>query len=285
MTATVEDIQRLVGRCLLCFQYIELLGKSLWLNSAHSVYLDEDGQPQEVRRNGIEGDPLGKVIEKLKQDFLRPESSEDEAIRGQYESDGKRVAVHFVRSITMSEENLQACVADIEEVRVLRNEIVHQLLERFDLATEAGQGSAAVYLEQGLAKGKALAGRMGQWQESGRQAAQAHLDFFATPQGQLFLNFGVRPECKSEWDGTKIVAELRHAERDLAVNGWVCLEAAKNWIVERDPLQSPETYGCRSWQEMVQASGSFKIERIPSDKERKSGRRYCSHPEKALPSV
>jgi hypothetical protein len=70
---------------------------------------------------------------------------------------------------------------------------------------------------------------------------------------------------------TGIVSVLREASTLLAEEGWTSLEAAQAWVQSKYPEQTPEKYGCRSWQHVLHESKLFDLTYRVSAEGRKLG--------------
>ena len=77
---------------------------------------------------------------------------------------------------------------------------------------------------------------------------------------QNLVVHGIAPDGTVDWPYAGIVRALREAADALAVDGWVLLDDAVSWIVERHTEQVPEKYGCRSWPQVLHESRLFRLE-------------------------
>jgi hypothetical protein len=65
---------------------------------------------------------------------------------------------------------------------------------------------------------------------------------------------------KIPWPQTQIVAALRDALTELAVDGWMPVTEAAHWLTQHHPDEIPGKYSCRGWPHLLHQTGLFQIE-------------------------
>jgi len=71
---------------------------------------------------------------------------------------------------------------------------------------------------------------------------------------------GIAPHGTFDWPNTGVVRVLREAAEGRAKDGWIRLDEARAWIVERHPEQVPQKYGCRTGPQVLSESRCFRLE-------------------------
>jgi hypothetical protein len=133
----------------------------------------------------------------------------------------------------------------------LRNELVHHFSERHDLWSTDGCRNALQVLTENRATIKRHHESLRAWANRLDSQRRAALDLVKSDVFRDRVN-GISPT-------SSIVAVLRGASGDLAIEGWTRLAEATRWIAERHPHETPKRYGCRRWQQVVHEAGVFEL--------------------------
>ncbi|NKI93504.1 OST-HTH/LOTUS domain-containing protein [Rhizobacter sp. SG703] len=172
-----------------------------------------------------------------------------------------RISMSFQFRMEMAEERRAEVKAAIDDLVLMRNELVHHLIERFDVWTDVGCVAAVEHLNRSYERIDRHYEELRKWAES-MDDARTHATSFA--QSEVFLDMvlnGIAPDGTSDWPHTGIVRVLREAARaSAAAGGWTKLADATAWIAEHHPEQMPHRYGCRSWPQVLSESRSFRLE-------------------------
>ena len=142
----------------------------------------------------------------------------------------------------------------------MRNDLVHHLIEQFDVWTDAGCAAAMEHLDGCYGRIDAHYKELRQWVET---MDQARTDAAAFVQSDAFKDLivnGIAPDGTFDWPHTGIVRTLREVAEGRANGGWVRLDEARAWIAERHPEQVPQKYGCRTWRQVFSESRCFRLE-------------------------
>lgn len=266
-SARLAELQRAaqhkLGGCLLRLQQYERLLKAMVANT------DLAGEPaqlqavRDVRVASVHKTTLGGLVSLFTGGYLR---AEDEPVPAQ-ETDDKspvdRLCFSFQQRMEMSAERLEAITAELKELVDLRNELVHHLLERFDLGQLDRCEAAVAYLDESRATIDRHYQTLRTWAEHMDKARALAASFMQSDAFNDFLINGIAPDGQVHWPISGIVSSLREAEQALAPTGgqahWVELNAAIDWITKQHPDQTPKRYGCSSWRQVLHESREFEV--------------------------
>lgn len=137
LRAAAQDVQRLLGRCILRLQIYERLLKAIL---THSEIGGEEGNPRTIQAERAERYSR-KMLGQLVGEFLG-----SHLVRGQEEGSedalpdlpGTGTAMRIRFGLGMSAEELVRLEADLGALVRLRNDLVHHFSERHDLWTVEG---------------------------------------------------------------------------------------------------------------------------------------------------
>lgn len=125
--------QHKLGDCLLRLQQYEQLLKAIVANT------DLAGEPaqlqalRDARVASVHRTTLGGLVSLFTGGYLRAEGESAPAQETGDKSPGDRFWFSFQQRMEIDAERLEAIMAELKELVELRNELVHHLLERFDL--------------------------------------------------------------------------------------------------------------------------------------------------------
>lgn len=254
-----------LGGCLLRLQQYELLLKALVANT------DLAGEPAQLQAlrdaqvASVHKTTLGGLVSLFTGGYMRAEDESAPAPETDDKAPGDKPWFSFQQSMTMSAERLEAITAELKELVDLRNELVHHLLERFDLGQLDRCEAAVAYLDYSRAIIDRRYQALRTWVEhmdNVRALAASFMD--SDTFKDMFIN-GIAPDGQVHWPASGIVSSLREAEQALAqgLSGgqaqWTELNAAIAWIARHHPDQSPKRYGCSSWRQVLHESREFEV--------------------------
>lgn len=256
-------VQHKLGGCLLRLQQYELLLKAMVTNT------DLAGEPaqlqalREARVASVHKTTLGGLVSLFTGGYLR---AEDESAPAQETDDkppGDRLWFSFQQRKVMSAERHAAITAELNELKDLRNELVHHLLERFDLGQLDRCEAAVAYLDESRATIDRHYLTLRSWAEHMDNARALAASFMNGDAFKDLLIDGIAPDGQVNWPVSGIVSSLREAEQALAPTGsqarWTELNAAIAWIGRQHPDQTPRRYGCSSWRQVLHESHEFEV--------------------------
>ncbi|MDM0043074.1 hypothetical protein QTH91_01135 [Variovorax dokdonensis] len=148
----------------------------------------------------------------------------------------------------------------------LRNDIVHNLLERFDLWLLEGCSAADAHLEQSYGLVDRHMDQLLAWARGMNEAAHATTSFMATSEYREAL-FAKEPETDGATDHAlselseywSVAERLKEAEAFLAVEG---SEEAMAFVARVDAEESPSRYRRKSWRQILSGCGILEMQRI-----------------------
>lgn len=252
-----------LGGCLLRLQQYELLLKAM---VANTDLAGEPAQLQAVRDAqvaSVHKTTLGGLVSLFTGGYLRLEGESPHETDDKAPSD--RVWFSIQQRMEVSAEHFEAITADLRELVDLRNELVHHLLERFDLGQLEPCEAALTYLEVSRATIDRHYQTLRTWAE---HMENVRVEFAAFVQSDSFedlLRDSIAPAAKVNWPTSGIVCSLRDAEQALAPSAgkecWTELNAAIAWINRQHPDQRPKRYGCSSWRQVLHESQQFEVKK------------------------
>jgi hypothetical protein len=254
-----REVQRLLGRCLLRIQQYEVLLKAMLAHHEVAGPVDTLDAQRTARADKLSDKSLGTLVKALFKTYVVPQGFERE-ILPEDKTPTDRVAVAFSFRMEMPPEHRCRTKAALEELVDLRNQVVHHLIERFDLRTEEGCVDAARHLEESCRRIDHHFLELAEWAKTMDEARTRAAEFAQSPEFRDILVNGVAPDGNFEWQHTGIVRVLRECTKELTASGWTRLDLARAWIADRHPEQVPEKYGCRTWPQVLSESRQFDLE-------------------------
>lgn len=254
-----SDVQRLLGRCMLRIQQYERVMKAIVALHELAGPVDTLEAQRSARIEKWSDKSLGTLVKTLFESYVVPQGYEREVL-----SDDKiatdRISFGFSFRMPMPEENWSRTKAAIEDLVNMRNDLVHHLIERFDLWTEEGCINAARHLQDCYGEIDRHYEELASWAKGMDEARSLAASFAQTPEFRNMLVNGIAPDGSFEWQDSGIVRALRHSVKALAVGGWTSLAKAQALIAATSPEQTPEKYGCRTWPQVLSESRLFDLE-------------------------
>lgn len=110
-------------------------------------------------------------------------------------------------------------MAAIEEMVSMRNNLVHHLIERFDVWTDEGCALASEHLSQCYDTIDVRYSELSQWAESMEDAKALSASITQSDTFRDLIVKGIAPDGRFDWSDTGIVRVLREAFADLAIDG------------------------------------------------------------------
>jgi hypothetical protein len=201
---------------------------------------------------------LGTLVKSLFESYAVPDGFERELLpEDKVPTDRISMAISY--RMTMAPERLAEARAQIEELVVMRNELVHHFIERFDLWSDPGCEAALRHLEHCYQRIDHHHNELVGWVKT-MDEARAHMAAFAETDvfHDMVVN-GIAPDGTFDWTHTGIVRVLREASEALSEGGLTRLDRARDWIAAHHPDQTPSKYGCRTWPQVLSESRLFEL--------------------------
>lgn len=271
-----REVQRLLGRCLLRIQQYERLMKGLL--AQHELAGSQEGlQDQRARRSEKFSDKtLGTLVKSLLETCVVPEGFERDLLP-QDRVPADRTLMAFSCRVSIEPGQWAQTRTAIEELVKLRNDLVHHLIERFDVWAEEGCIAAARHLQESYERIDRHCLQLQSWakgMEAARTAAASLIQSEAFH--DLWVN-GIAPDGSFEWPATGIVGALREGIQVLAGTGWARLDELRAWLAQHHPGQVPEKYACRTWPQVLSESRQFELQYRPGSADRRTAWVRCRH--------
>jgi hypothetical protein len=257
--ALQRDVQRLLGRCLLRMQQYEVLLKAMLAHQEVSGSIDTLDAQRAARAEKLADKSLGTLVKALFQTYVVPPGFERELLPKD-ETAADRMSVALSLRLEMSLENLDETKAAVKDLVELRNQLVHHLIERFDLFSELGCVDAVRHLEESYGRIDQHFLQLSGWAEASDKARAKAAQFTRSPEFRDMLVNGIAPDGTFDWAHTGIVRVLREAAKELATQGWTRLDSACTWIADKHPEQVPHKYGCWTWRQVLSESRQFELQ-------------------------
>ena len=258
------EVERGLGQCLLQLQRYELGLKHFLSVTVIKGNTDTLKDHQEARKNHFSNKTLGQLIGELTGEYLFTSSADenysspaDEPLKSPNLSE-----FHFRFSMPLTKERHETLRAELSETVLIRNELVHHFLERFNLKEFAGCHDAIRHLanvQQVVAQNFE---KLKEWDIARRSAAQQAVKFMQSDEFGSILSYGIYPGLPIVWRDTTAVQLLKHAETELCDDGWTDLEAALALIQQKRPDLGPKKYHCKTWRQLLTKSELFELRKI-----------------------
>lgn len=270
----LERIQRLLGRCMLRLQQYERLLKALWVDHEVAGPPAALQQIRTARSESLRKSPLGDVRKKLLGSFFRAENEtfEEDGDAGTPPTSSDGVHFSLRTQHVMPKEAYEQFVQNTESLVLMRNDLVHHLLDRYDLSQTDARLRCIAHLERCL-------DLIGERHEELLGVCHAHIEareaMAEWTKGEDFYNLmhhGISPDGSFDWRAAGIVGSLQEAAKTLSRgDGWTLLKDAIERIAVRNPNHVPDVYGCISWPHVLTQSRLFDLRYEVDDDGRKQG--------------
>lgn len=257
-TATQLDVERWLGRCLLGLQRYEHLLKQLLAN--HELAGSADGLEAQRAANfhKFSDKTLGTLVKSLFESYVVPEGFERALLSDRAQPvDGITMAVSY--RVEMPPARRAEVRAGIEELVLMRNELVHHFVEQFDLSSPGGCEAAVRHLEDSYQRIEGRRQDLLAWSKSMTEAGALMAAFAQTDTFHDVIVNGIAPDGSFDWADAGIVRVLREAAGVLSEGGWTRLDSACEWACQNHPDQAPGKYGCRTWPQVLHESRQFDL--------------------------
>lgn len=260
IAAPQREVQRLLGRCLIRVQQYEKLLKLVFAWQELSGTLQTLAGARDARLAETSDKTLGSLVGRLLGTCIVPEGNEPpDSIPDQSEAS---IHVRLRTHLAIQPDAYEALKVELRELVTLRNTLVHHFIEQHDIGTVEGclraQESLRSTYNEIDRHFKQLVTFAGHMDEAKQQLAR----LVQTPEFREMVINGIDPAGQVHWPIAGIVTALREAYRELAVDGWVNLDAAARWVSEHQPEQTPQKYGCSRWRHVIHESKQFELRRF-----------------------
>lgn len=266
-SSRLDELQRAVqhklGGCLLRLQQYEQLLKAMVANTELAGEPAQLQARRDARVASVHKTTLGALMSLFKGGYLRAGDESAPPAETDDKAPGDRLWFSFQQRLALSAERHEAITAELNELKDLRNELVHHLLERFDLGQPDRCDAAVAYLDASRATIERHCQTLRRWAEQMDHVRTEFAALIASDAFKTMLIDGIAPDGQVDWPASGIVSSLREAEQALVPSGspacWTELNAAIACIARQYPDQTPKRYGCSSWRQVLHESQQFEV--------------------------
>ncbi|MNM71820.1 OST-HTH/LOTUS domain protein [compost metagenome] len=255
-----QEVQRLLGRCLLRLQQYERLLKSMISVQQFSGAPETFSHALHARKAEVSSKTLGTLIGRLLTEFIMKNDCEftDEPL------DHPSDAVHFGfrMQLNLPDKLYEDLKTDLRELVTLRNNLVHNFIDLHDLSTVDGCLHAQDALSHSYMKIDSQLEQLNSFAGHMDDAKKATAELIQSPQFRDMVVNGIAPDGQIHWPAAGIVGALREALLELSIDGWVNVDSAARWVSEHYPEQTPRKYGCSRWRHVIHESRQFELRRF-----------------------
>jgi hypothetical protein len=263
LDAQQQEVNRLMGRCVLRLQQYERQLKSILAHSDRRGTLQGLAETGVARGVDTSQQTLGMLVRTFVGSVLvggEPATPDDDNDRA-----GDPPSVRVRVRLGVGEEGLATTKAELRELVQMRNDLIHHFMERHDLWSLEGCRSAQAELASTCDRIGEHLMRLREWAAWMESVLhEVGKDIRSNAFHDAAVN-GINPDGSVFWPGAGIVLALREASQTLAVDGWTDIAAAGQWIARRYPHQTPEKYGCSTLPQVLHESGEFELRHVEKD--------------------
>ena len=256
------EMQQKLGRCMLRFQQYERMLKTMVATASF------EGAPENLTsvlaKQTTEASTmtLGTLVRLFARDCLVDGQQGVDATEAAAGSDEKTAEVSSMKmqfAISMPTERYEQTSAALKELKEMRNDLVHHLIERFDIAEESGCLAATRHLQDCYQKIDDHLGQLKEWSDGQANVRQLAASFMQSTEFENAFVHGINPDGTVCWERSTIVECLRDAENACCVKGWTSLDAAIAFITREHRDQTLALYGCKTWRQVLMKSRQFEL--------------------------
>ena len=262
-----QEVQRLLGRCLLQLQQYERLLKAITSNHELSGPAHALEAIRAKRIKSTASKTLGSLVNELLGSYVVGEDIADQDLP----TTGPEIdlpSVSFRTTTQLSDADFVRMKSDLNELVAMRNNLVHHFIDAHDLwSVEGCRGAqdalvvAYNRITQNYDQLRALA-------EELDQSRRLMVEALKSGVVHNLVVHGVAPDGMVDWSYASVVSSLREAAHELAIDGWTPVTAAGSWVTERYPEQLPAKFGCSSWRQVVHEARVFELQYFEVDGQR-----------------
>lgn len=264
LTHEQHEVQRKLGRCLLRVQQYEHLLKTV---AAHQVIegpADQLLSIRDERADELKNKTLGHLVAAFTGSYLSIETSNTPGDQHEGPRSGElnTAWMRLHTTIALTAEDHADTTRRLRELVALRNELVHHLIERFNVWTLDGCRNAAAYLDAAYATIDSQFLALRDLLTNMQEAFAATASFLASKEWEDIFVHGIEPGGAVDWPRATIVRLLRQATASpRSIDGWTSLADAIDFISAADSAHTPKRYGCSSWRQVLHESKQFDLRR------------------------
>jgi hypothetical protein len=268
MQSSVEraqlEVQRKLGRCMLRLQQYERLLKAMVATMSIKALPEDWATIWAQQSTEVSTMTLGTLVGIFKRDCLadgEPEADVATVLADGADKADELPSFKMQFTISMPSERYNQTSAALTELKDMRNDLVHHLIERFDISEESGCLAATHHLQDCYQKIDDHLGQLKEWADGQVKVQALAASFMRSKEFENAFVHRISPDGTVFWPGSTIVECLRDAENACSVDGWTALDTAIAFIMREHCDQRPTLYGCRTWRQVLMKSELFEIRR------------------------
>jgi hypothetical protein len=256
------EMQKKLGRCMLRLQQYERLLKAMV--AAMSLEGNPEDWPAVRSRQEAAASKksLGTLVGLFTGDYLTENQLTTESSTVNVAPADKAADAPWFKTrlnIAMSPERREQAKEALAELVAMRNDLVHHLIEQFDISEESGCLAATRHLQDCYQKIDDHLGQLKEWSDGQVEAQALASSFLQSKAFEDAFVHGINPDGSVCWSRSSIVEFLREAETACQVDGWTSLDVAIAFISKENRDQIPSRYGCKTWRQVLKQSGQFEL--------------------------
>jgi hypothetical protein len=203
-----HDVQRLLGRCMLRIQQYERLMKTILTHQEISGAIHEMAAHQASRAERFADKSLGTLVKSLFESYVVEEGTEPRVDKEPTVLENQpSFSVKF--QIQMTKERRAQTLEGIDAMVNMRNNLVHHLIERFDVWTDDGCTLASDHLRHCYNSIDRHFLELNQWAESMDRSRALSASFAQSDAFHDMLINGIAPDGSFAWPDNGIIRVLR----------------------------------------------------------------------------
>jgi OST-HTH/LOTUS domain len=262
--ALQRDVQRLLGRCMLRIQQYERLMKAMLAHHELAGPVETLEVQRSTRIEKLSDKSLGTLVKALFETYVVPDGFERDLLPDDKVATD-RISMAFSFRMSMAPDRWAQTKEAVEDLVAMRNDLVHHLIDRFDVWSEEGCVAAVRNLEDSYGRIDRHYLELVEWATNMEKAREMAASFSQSQAFHDLVVSGIAPDGSFEWSSTGIVRVLRESLESLAPGDWARLDVVRHYLGTHHPEQVPEKYGCRSWQQVLNDSRAFELQYRPSE--------------------
>jgi hypothetical protein len=260
------EMQQKLGRCVIRLQQYERLLKAMVATMSLEGHPEDLPEIRSQQAAEVSTLTLGTLVGRFKRDCLtrdRPETDATAAIVDGADTPAEVPSFKMHLTISMSSERYNQTMAALTEMKDMRNDLVHHLIERFNISEVSGCLAATSHLQDCYQTIDNHLGQLKEWADGQAKVQKLAASFMESKVFEYAFLHRISPDGTVFWPGSTIVECLREAENACSVHGWTALDIAIAFIMREHRDQTPTLYGCKTWRQVLMTSGLFEIRSEP----------------------
>ncbi len=269
-----SEVQRLLGRCLLRLQQYERLIKAIIAQHEISGPVHDLEGMQSARIANSARKTLGTLVGDLLGSYIVTNQI-DSPLNAAANPLEDTNSIGIRTQIALSDADFVRTENGLRELVLLRNDLVHHFIDRYDLGSLDGCRRGCDALVDAYSKIDQRFDELRTWADDTQKLHGLMAQVFQSEDFRNSVVTGISPVEAMHLRSEGIVCALREAAGELAVDGWATVSEAGVWVAARYPELLPVKYGYSSWRQVVHEARIFELRYFE-----RGGRRTACYREK-----